>query len=735
MSAMGKPIDRVDGRAKVTGAARYAVEFPVAGVAYAVIVSSTITRGRIQRLDTREAASLPGVLAVMTHTNTMRLPAVAFKKTSAGDRVLQLLQDDVVRYADQPVAVVVADTLERAQDAAHRIKIDYASEPHAIELTSELARAFSLPQSNGESPDSSRGDLTKGLAAATVKIEQTYTSPREFHNPIEMHATTAVWEGDDRLVLYDATQGVFEVRRKIAVALGLQPDNVRVIAHFVGGGFGGKGSVWSHVVLAAMAAKQVGRPVRLMVSRLQMFGFVGHRPETIQKITLGATKDGTLTAMRHDGFSDTSRFDDFVEPVTLPTKMLYACPNVTTTHRIVRLDTSTPQFMRAPGLATGTFALESALDELAYALKMDPIALRLKNHADQDPEKNVPWSSKSLKECYQQGAERFQWSRRKPEPRALREGKMLVGLGMATATYPVHRTPSSALARLLKDGTVLVQSGSQDIGPGTYTAMTQIAADALGLPMDKVRFELGDTKMPQTPVSGGSMTAASTGSAVFTAATALRSKLVALATAAAESPLHGAAEADIGYAEGRLFLKREPAKGETYTAIVARTGQTELEEKRESKPGPEAKKFSMHSFGAQFAEVHVDPDLGTVRVVRWVGAFAGGRIINPKLARSQFLGGVVWGIGLALMEEAVIDSRLGRVVTRDLADYHVPVNADVPEIEVIAIEEPDSEVNPIGVKGIGELGITGCGAAIANAIYHATGKRIRDLPITLDKLI
>jgi len=378
MSAFGKPIDRVEGRAKVTGAARYAVEFPVAGVAYAVIVGSAIARGSIQRIDTRAATSAVGVLAVMTHENAMRLPG-SRKKNGPGDRVLQLLQDNVVHYADQPVAVVVADTLERARDAASRLKIEYGAEEPALELGPALGRGLANVLANGTPPDSSRGDVAAGLAAAAVKLEQTYTTPLQYHNPIELHGTTAVWEGDDRLVLYDATQGVFEVRRKLAITLGLKPDNVRVIAHFVGGGFGSKGSVWSHVVLAAMAAKQVGRPVRLMLTRMQMFGFVGHRPRTIQRLTLGATADGTLTALRHDGVSGTSRIDEYVEAVGLATRMLYACPNVATSHRIVRLDIATPQFMRAPGLAPGTFALESALDELAYALRLDPIALRLKN--------------------------------------------------------------------------------------------------------------------------------------------------------------------------------------------------------------------------------------------------------------------------------------------------------------------------------------------------------------------
>jgi xanthine dehydrogenase YagR molybdenum-binding subunit len=702
---------------------------------YAVIVGSTVAKGRIDRIAAQEAERAPGVLAVMTHVNAPRLPADATKKTTPGDRVLQILQDDLVRYSGQPVAVVVADTFERASAAAARVDVHYQAEAPVTEMEGEIDRAFSHPLSNGKSPDSRRGDLDKGLAAATTRIEVTYTTPVEHHNPMEMHATVAVWQGPEQLTLYDATQGVFEVQRKTALALGLPTENVRILSPFVGGGFGGKGSVWSHVVLAAMAARQVGRPVKLVLTRMQMFDFVGFRPRTIQKVALGATQAGVLTAIAHEGTSQTSRFDDFVEPVAVATRMLYACPNVVTSHRLVRLDAGTPQFMRAPGESSGTFALESAMDELAAALAIDPVELRLKNYADRDPHEDKPWSSKSLRECYRRGAERFQWSRRTPAPRSMRDGNLLVGLGMATATYPVNRNAAGAVARVFSNGTAVVQSGSQDVGPGTYTAMTQIAADALGLPAGKVRFELGDTRMPKTPVSGGSMTAASTGSAVQATCSALQRKLLRMALDAPESPLRGADEKDLVVEDGRIYARSDPRKAETYAALLGRKGLKQVEERGEAKPGAEKEQLSMHSFGAQFAEVRVDPEMGTVRVTRWTGVFAAGRILNPKLARSQFIGGVVWGIGMALTERTVMDPRLGRFVTRDLADYHVPVNADVPDIDVSWINEVDPRVNPVGVKGIGELGLTGAAAAIANAIYHATGKRIRDLPITVDKLL
>jgi xanthine dehydrogenase YagR molybdenum-binding subunit len=736
VGVVGKPIDRVDGLLKVTGAARYAADTPVAGVVHAVIVGSSVARGRIERIAAQEAERAPGVLAVMTHLNAPRLSADATKKTTPGDRVLQILQDDLVRYSGQPVAVVVADTFERASGAAALVEVHYQAEVPVTEMERALDHAFSHPLSNGKSPDSRRGDFDAGMAAAAARVEATYTTPVEHHNPMEMHATVAVWAGPDQLTLYDATQGVFEVQRKAALALGLPKENVRVLSPFVGGGFGGKGSVWSHVVLAAMAAKQVGRPVKLVLTRMQMFDFVGFRPRTIQKIALGATRAGVLTAIKHEGTSHTSTFDEFTEPVAAATRMLYACPSAVTSHRLVRVDAGTPQFMRAPGESSGTFALESAMDELAVALAIDPVELRLRNYAERDPQEDKPWSSKSLRECYRRGVERFEWSRRKPAPRSMRDGKLLVGMGMATATYPVNRNAAGAMARMLADGTVLVQSGSQDIGPGTYTVMTQIAADALGIPAGSVRFELGDTRMPKTPGSGGSMTAASTGSAVQAACSGLQRKLLRMAIDAPGSPLHGVDEKDLVVEDGHIHATSDPRKAETYAAILGREGLKQVEEQAESKPGPEKEQLSMHSFGAQFAEVRVDPDTGTVRVVRWTGVFAAGRILNAKLARSQFIGGVVWGIGMALTERTVMDHRAGRFVTRDLSDYHVPVNADVPEtIDVSWVDEEDPRVNPVGVKGIGELGLTGAAAAIANAIFHATGKRIRDLPITVDKLL
>jgi xanthine dehydrogenase YagR molybdenum-binding subunit len=551
---------------------------------------------------------------------------------------------------------------------------------------------------------------------------------------MEPHNTQAHWDGD-KLTLYDSTQGIFNVRNSVARAFGISPENVRVVSHFTGGGFGSKGGPWSHVYLAAMAARHVSRPVKLVLTRRQMFGPSGGRAHTSQKVTLGARKDGTLTVVRHLTTSTTSTLEDFLESSGMATRMLYESPNIETDHELIRMNVGSPTFMRAPGESTGSFALESAMDELADSLGMDPIELRLKNYAESDPESGKPWSSKSLRECYRVGAEGFGWNKRSPKPRSMTDGRWLVGYGMATATYPARQQAASCLARILPDGKALVRAGSQEIGCGTYTIMAQIAADALGLPVDRVRFELGDTDMPPTPASVGSATASSTGPAVNAAAMAARQKLVQLAMADTASPLHGAREDDIRTADGRLSLATDASKNETFEALIARNGGQPVEARVDLKPTPDQQQYSMHSFGAVFAEVRVDRDLGVIRVPRVVAAYGGGKILNVKTATSQMIGGIVWGISQALLEETHIDRRLGRYVNADLAEYHVPVNADIGSIDVTFVPEEDAHVNPIGVKGVGEIPIVGVAGSIANAIYHATGKRIRDLPITLDKLL
>jgi len=731
---VGKPLDRVDGRAKVTGKATFAADTPVARVAYAVIVGSTISRGRIASLGRAEAERVPGVLAVLTHDNAPRLPGGEGKGDS-NERVLQLLQDDGVRYDGQPVAVVVARTLEAASFAASLVDARYEVEEATVFVEPASGGAFTpKPSGPRPPPDSSRGDVAGALAAAAVKVDATYTTPLQTHNPMELHGTVAVWQGDN-LTLYDATQGIFSVQRRASEVFGIPRSSIRVISHFLGGGFGGKGSPWSHVMLAAMAAKVTGVPVKLVITRPQMFAFVGYRPLTIQHVVLGATRAGKLVATRHDVLSMTSRFDDFMEPSAYLTRMLYACPAVETSHRLVRVDVSTPTFMRGPGESTGSFALESAMDELSYALGMDPLALRLANYAETDPDEDKPYSSKSLRACYTQAAERFGWARRPAAPRAMTDGRLRVGWGMASATYPARQPPSHALARLRADGSALVLAGSQDIGTGTYTIMTQIAADNLGMPIDRVRFDLGDTTFPEAPLSAGSTTASGVGSAVKVACVALRAKMAALAAGDRRSPLHGIDPKDIDAEGGELFARAAPSRREPYEAVVARQPGRIVEAKVDEQEKPERKNYATHSFGAHFVEVRVDEAIGRVSVSRVVSAIAAGRVLNAKTARSQLLGGVVWGIGFALLERTVRDVRDARLVTKDLADYLVPVNADVPAIDVLMVPEEDPWVNAIGAKGMGEIGIVGVAAAVANAVFHATGKRVRDLPITLEKLL
>jgi xanthine dehydrogenase YagR molybdenum-binding subunit len=548
MTMIGQPVDRTDGKAKTHGSARYAAEHPVPGMAHAVMVTSTIPSGRVAGIDAVDAGQVPGVLLIITHENVMRLP----QETRAGKvsppigRVLSLLQDDAVHYNNQPVAVVVADTLEHAREAAARLRIGY--ERHDAVLDFEGAKGATHPPEKvlTETADTRRGDYHAGLLSASATVDAVYTTPLENHNPLEPHATIASWDGD-HLTLHDSTQFIMGVRNTVADTLGIPKENVRSLCPYVGGGFGSKGSVWSHVVLAAMAARQVGRPVKLVLDRNQMFGPVGARPFTEQRLTLAAMTDGRLTASRHDVIAHTSMIEDWIEPCALVTRMLYGCPNQETTHRLARMNLGTPTFMRAPGEASGSFALESAMDELAYALSMDPLQLRLRNYAGQDPGKGLPWSSKSLRQCYERGAERFGWAGRPPEPRSMRQGSTLVGWGMATATYPTNRSPAAATARILADGSALIQCATQDLGTGTYTVMTQVAADALGLPVDRIAFELGDSRFPVAPVSGGSTTVASVAPAVHAAASAARLKLTGIAIGDESSPLYGALSDDIEF--------------------------------------------------------------------------------------------------------------------------------------------------------------------------------------------
>jgi xanthine dehydrogenase YagR molybdenum-binding subunit len=732
---IGQPMDRTDGLLKVTGEARYAAEFPEARIAHAVLVTSTISSGSIASIDASRAQSLPGVLLVMTYQNAPRLPNGGRPPLAPpAGRHLSLLQDNQIHYSNEPVAVVVADTLERATDAAQQVCIAYQATPGVHDFTSAKANAHAPISPQGRQTDTQRGDFDAGLASGIVRVDAVYTTPVEHHNPMEPHATMAHWDGP-QLTLHDSTQGVSGTRTAVAKTLGVSPDDVRVISPFLGGGFGGKGSSWSHVVLCAMASKQTGRPVRLALTRPQMFGSVGARPRTEQHFVLAARHDGTLTAMRHDSISNTSMIEDWTETCCMVTRMLYAVPNQVTTHRLVQLNLGTPTFMRAPGETTGSFAIESAMDELAWKLKMDPVALRLKNYAEVDPQENKPFSSKALRQCYEIGAEKFGWSRRTSTPRSMRSGNTLIGLGMATATYPANRSPAAAIARILPDGTAMVASGTQDLGTGTYTVMTQVCADALGFPPEKIHFALGDSSLPQAPGSGGSQSAASVSPAVHDACMQVRSRLLSLAVADNESPVHGMDLADVSVENGWVVSRSNPSLRDPAAAILARAGGQPIEVVASVKPGQERSEYSMHSFGAVFTEVHVDADLGTIRVPRIVGVYDVGRVLNQKTARSQLMGGMVWGVGAAFEEDTLLDERYGRFVNMNLAEYHVPVNADIGTLDISFIDAPDPHINSLGVRGIGEIGLTGVVAALANAVYHATGVRVRDLPVTLDKVM
>jgi xanthine dehydrogenase YagR molybdenum-binding subunit len=734
-TSVGSPLTRIDGSAKVCGTAMYAGDYDGPRLAYAFLVQSTIAKGRITRIVSEHAAAAPGVLLVMTHANAPRLPEDAQKANPPAERALSLLQDNVVRYNGEPIAVIVAETPEQARYAAMLLDVAYAEESPALDFGMAKASAYKPEKLTHGDADASWGNVDAALRDAAVQHAATYQTPMESHNPMEPHATLAAWQGDT-LVVHDATQYVMGVRRALSKKLGIEPDKVHVISPYIGGGFGCKGSAWSHVALAAMAAREAHRPVKLALERTQMFGPVGYRPRTEQRVVLGADADGKLVAIRHDVISPTSTFEDWSESSAMVTRMLYACPNVSTTHRLVKLNLGTPTFQRAPGESTGNFAIESAMDELAYRLNLDPLQLRLRNYADKDPETGHPFSSKALDECYRSAAARFGWERRSPQPRATRDGDRLIGWGMATATYPAHRMPANALVRLLPDGSALVRCCTQDIGTGTYTIIAQVAADTLGLPVSRIKVEIGDSTFPEAPVSGGSMTAASVTPAVQAAAGQVRDRLVSMAAADASSPLGGHGSDDIEAADGWLSLRTDPAKREPFAAIIARNGGTPIEATANAKLGEEdEKRYALHSFGAVFAEVAVDPALGEVRVRRIVATYDAGRILNAKTANSQLIGGIVWGIGMALTEETRFDPRSGRIVNANLAQYHVPVNADVPDIDVTFVGAPDTRFNPLGARGIGEIGITGVPAAIANAVYHACGKRVRDLPITPARLL
>jgi xanthine dehydrogenase YagR molybdenum-binding subunit len=726
-------IDRVDGRLKVTGAAKYAAEFQLPGITYAVLVSGTLTKGHITALDTKQAERAPGVIAVISHLNAPDVPGYVTgsnpAKPPTGGQPLRVFNSNEIFFNGQPVAMVVADTYERALYASTLVKATCQADQHQTDPEANLTRA-AIPH-GPRFADYTRGEAD-AYRGAPVKVEQQYVIPREVHNPMELHSIIALWNGADKITVYDKTQGVKATQKSIMDAFKLPEENVQVYSQFVGGAFGSGLRTWPHEIAAIMAAKKINKPVKLVLTRPQMFFMVGYRPYTTQKIGLGATPDGKLTGITHEAIAETSSYEEFTEGTVGLSRFLYACPNVTTRYRIVPLDVSTPTWMRGPGEATGSFALESAMDELAYALKLDPLELRLRNHADTDPERNQPWSSKYLKECYQVGADHIGWNKRNPVPGSMRENGWLVGYGMGTGTFSAGRSKATARAKLLANGSLIIQSAASDIGPGTGTAMVQIASDTFGIPRQQVRFDLGDSSYPQAPTQGGSATLSTVGAAVYDVCVALQQKLLELA--GTNPAFKNVKPENIVFENGAIVLADHSAKM-LYTDILKQQQLPAVEVVHESAAGADARKYSMYSFSVHFVKVLIHPATGVVRVNRVVSVADAGKIVSPKTASSQVIGGVVGGIGMALMEEGLIDHRYGRYVNNNLADYHVPVNADVPSIESLFIDKKDPYTNPMGSKGLGEIALVGIAAAIANAVYHATGKRIRELPITPDKLI
>lgn len=724
--AVGAPLSRVDGRLKVTGKALFALDHSVDAAVHAAVVDSSIGRGRITGIDTRAALAQPGVLKVISHLNAPALPYQRnpLSLNPPGER-LRVFQDDEVHFHGQPVAVVVATTMEAARHAAALVKVTYDARQPSTDLADAPA---------GEPQTYSRGDAHTALERAAVHMEMTYRAARNHHNAMEPHATIARWDGG-RLTVWDKTQWVYGTQTELATVFGMPVESVRVISPFVGGGFGSGLRTWPHVIIAALAARETGRPVKLALTRRQLYFGTGYRPAYEYSVRLASDRRGRLTAMVHDVRAETSRYERFTEAILIPGQMLYSMPSVSQAYRTVPLDVNTPQYMRGPGYTTAVFVIESAMDELAHKLGIDPIELRLRNEPDADESSGLPFSTRKLRECFAVGARAFGWHRRAPEPRATRDGDWLIGTGMAAGVYDTARYDAQASVRLDADGTALVQSATSDMGPGTYTSQTQLAADALGLPMRYVTFRLGDSLMPPAPAHGGSWTMASVGSAVQDGCDKLRQQAIDLAVKDENSPLYGVAPGTVVVRAGRLHVDDDPARGETYRQLLTRNKRTHLQTLGSYTRPTGQERFSLYAYSATFAEVAVDARLGLVRVRRMLGVYDAGRIISPKLANSQALGGMVGGIGQALLEHTATDHRDGRIVNANLADYLVPVNADVPSLRAIYLDGDDREADPIGVKGLGELVQIGAAPAIANAVFHATGRRVRELPITAEALL
>jgi xanthine dehydrogenase YagR molybdenum-binding subunit len=689
VTAIGTRVPRTEGPDKVTGTARYAVEYPAGDVAYVWPVEAPVARGTVRGVDVAAGLAMPGVLAVLWHGNAPELG-------DADDGELLLFQSDRIAYRGQWIGAVVADSLEAAREAARLVPVDVAEQPHDSELRADSPKLFTPEKVNPSYPsDTEEGDVEAELAASAVTVDVTYVTAALHNNPMEPHATTARWDGD-RLTVHDSDQGSAPVADQLATLFGLGEDRIQVVNTHVGGGFGVKGTPRPNVVLATMAARVAGRPVRLMVSRQQQFTVVGYRTPTIQRLRLGAGPDGRLRALSHEVAEQTSTVRDFAEQTAICSRMMYAAPARRTAHKLARLDVPTPSWMRAPGECPGMYALESAMDELAVACGLDPIELRVRNEPEIDPESGNPFSSRNLVACLRDGASRFGWAGRDPRPGVRRDGRWLVGTGVASATYPARSRPASASARMLRDGRIRVDINAADIGTGARTVLGQVAADALGVPPDRVEMCVGDSTLPPAGLAGGSMGTASWSWAVDKAGRELRSRMAA------------------GIPEGGLEVRVDTEDD------IAALDQA----------------WSRHAFGAHFAEVRVDADTGEVRVSRLLGVYAVGRVVNPITARSQFLGGMTMGLGMALTEESTMDHRFGQYMNNDFAGYHVPACADVgTAIEAHWLDEQDEHVNPLGIKGIGEIGIVGVPAAIGNAVWHATGVRVRDLPIRLDKVL
>jgi xanthine dehydrogenase YagR molybdenum-binding subunit len=731
-SHLGRPTSRIDGPAKVTGHAKYAAEYNVPNLAHGVVVTAAIAKGRIKRIDAAQALAVAGVLDVFTHAHR---PKLASADEKYGDEVappgapFRPLYDDKIRFNGQPIALVVAEEFEIARYAASLVRVDYAEAAHATDFDAAREKA---PKREPK-PKVKRGNAARAFAEATVRIASEYRMPVEHHNPMETFAATVVWESGGRLTIFDKTQGPQNCRNYVAAVFGIRRDKVRVLSPYVGGAFGSGLRPQYELPLAVLAALALKRSVRVTLTRQQMFT-LGYRAGNVQALALGADRDGSLASFRHQFIGMTSRFEDFERDYVNWSSLLYRCANAELRQRLVKLDQNTPCDMRAPGGAEGMYAIECAVDELAAALDIDPLQIRLRNYSERDQIEDRPYSSKELRECYRQGAEKFGWSARKQDPRSMRDGSELVGWGMATGIWEAMQLEASAKAVITANGGVEIASATADMGPGTYTMMAQLAAEMLGVPLDDVTVKLGDSSLPDAPVEGGSFTTSSVGSAIHAVCRGMQKDLLKMAQRMRGSPLAGATLADVIFADGKIRRRDDETREVAITAAM-RAGKVDRIEKEGSAGPNEKSKYSHSTHSAVFAEVKIDEELGVIRVTRVVSAVAAGRILNPKVAASQILGAVVGGIGMALHEETAMDHRFGRFMTHNLADYHVPVNADVPDIQVIFVDERDDEINPLGVKGVGEIGIVGTAAAIANAVYHATGKRVRDLPITIDKLL